>query len=176
VVKKCGANHPNATINFKLGDVVTTSIGCSNGETILLQHDTSLPRPYSLGFRVQGTNGLWMDVNRSMYVEGQSKPHQWDEAKTWLDKYDHPLWQRWSNEAQGSGHGGMDFYVDHMLIESVKRKIAPQLDVYDAAAWSAISPLSEQSIEMGNTAVEFPDFTGGQWMYRKPVFALNNEF
>ena len=50
------------------------------------------------------------------------------------------------------------------------------MDVYDAAAWSAITPLSERSIELGNETVEFPDFTGGNWMYRKPVFALNDEF
>jgi hypothetical protein len=177
VVKTCGPDHPNAKVNFKLGDVVTTSIKCANGETILLQHDTNLPRPYSLGFRVQGTNGIWMDLNKGIYIEGQSaKAHQWDEAKTWLDKYDHPLWARWSKEASGSGHGGMDFYVIHSFIESAKRNTATQMDVYDAAAWSAITPLSEQSIELGNETVEFPDFTGGQWMYRKPVFALNNEY
>lgn len=176
ILKKCGPDHPSAKVSFKLGDVVTTSIGCANGETILLQHDTSLPRPYSLGFRVQGTNGLWMDVNKSIHIEGQSKAHQWDEAKAWLDKYDHPLWKRWSQEAQGSGHGGMDFYVIHMFIESVKKKVAPQMDVYDAAAWSAITPLSETSIDKGNETVEFPDFTGGQWMYRKPVFALTDQF
>lgn len=176
IIKKCGPEHPSAKVAFKLGDVVTTSISCANGETILLQHDTSLPRPYSLGFRVQGTNGIWMDVAKGIHIEGQSKTHQWDEAKNWLDKYDHPLWKKWSNEAQGSGHGGMDFYVIHMFIESVKRKIAPQMDVYDAAAWSAITPLSEKSIELGNEMVEFPDFTGGQWMYRKPVFAFNDEF
>ncbi len=177
IVKKCGPEHPNAKINFKLGDVVTTSITCANGETILLQHDTNLPRPYSLGFRVQGTDGLWMDINKSIYIEGKSpKAHQWEEAKTWLDKYDHPLWVRWSKEAQGSGHGGMDFYVVHSFIESAKRKVPTQMDVYDAAAWSAITPLSEQSIELGNETVAFPDFTGGQWSYRKPVFALNDVY
>ncbi|MBK8494784.1 MAG: Gfo/Idh/MocA family oxidoreductase [Chitinophagaceae bacterium] len=177
VVKTCGKDHPNAKINFKLGDVVTTSIGCANGETILLQHDTNLPRPYSLGFRVQGTAGIWMDVNKGIYIEGRSpKPHQWDDAKSWLEKYDHPLWARWSKEAAGSGHGGMDFYVVHAFIESVKRKSGTPLDVYDAAAWSAITPLSEQSIALGNETVEFPDFTAGQWMYRKPVFALNDDY
>lgn len=176
IVKTCGPDHPNAKINFKLGDVVTTSITCANGETILLQHDTNLPRPYSLGFRVQGTEGLWMDVNKSLYLEGKSKPHQWEAAQEWLDKYDHPLWARWSKDAQGSGHGGMDFYVIHSFIESAKRRTATQMDVYDAAAWSAITPLSEISIEKGNETVEFPDFTGGQWMYRKPVFALNNDY
>lgn len=176
IIKECGPDHPNAKITFKLGDVVTTSIGCANGETILLQHDTNLPRPYSLGFRVQGTNGLWMDVAKGIYVEDKSKPHQWDDAKQWLDQYDHPLWKRWSNEASGSGHGGMDFYVVHMFIESVKKKTATQMDVYDAAAWSAITPLSERSIELGNETIEFPDFTNGKWMYRKPVFAFNDNF
>jgi len=176
IVDNGGENHPNAKVNFRLGDIVTTTIACANGETIILQHDTNLPRPYSLGFRVQGTNGLWMDVNNSIYVEGKSKPHRWDEAKTWLDKYDHPLWKKYGNDAQGAGHGGMDFFVLHAFIEAAKRNVPTPLDVYDAAAWSAITPLSEQSIELGNETVDFPDFTGGKWMSRKPVFALNDDY
>ena len=177
IVKNGGENHPNAKVNFKLGDVVTTNINCANGQTILLQHDTSLPRPYSLGFRVQGTEGLWMDVNKGIYIQDKSsKAHQWDDAKLWLDKYNHPLWVRWSKETEGAGHGGMDFFVIHSFVESIKNKTATPMDVYDAAAWSSISPLSEQSIELGNETVEMPDFTGGQWMYRKPVFALNDKY
>ncbi len=177
VVKVGSENHPNAKVNFKLGDVVTTSIGCANGETILLQHDTNLPRPYSLGFRVQGTEGLWMDVNKSLYIEGKTtKKHQWEDAKSWLDKYDHPLWKKFNNDAEGAGHGGMDFFVINAFIEAAKRKVPTPLDVYDAATWSAISPLSEQSIAMGNQTVEFPDFTGGQWMYKKNDFALSDDF
>ena len=176
IVEKGGENHPNAKVNFRLGDVVTTTIDCANGETIILQHDTNLPRPYSLGFRVQGTKGLWMDVNKSIYVEGVSKPHQWDPAKEWLDKYDHPLWKKYGNDAQGAGHGGMDFFVIHAFIEAVKRNLPTPLDVYDAASWSAITPLSEQSIEMGNETIDFPDFTSGKWMNRKPVFAFNDDY
>lgn len=176
IVNKGGANHPNAKVTFKLGDVVTTNIKCVNGETILLQHDTSLPRPYSLGFRVQGTKGLWMDVNNSVYIEGTSKHDQWDEAKLWFEKYDHPLWKRWSKDTEGAGHGGMDFFVLHGFIESVKRKKPTPMDVYDAASWSAIVPLSESSIELGNETVEFPDFTGGEWMNRKNEFSLTDEY
>ncbi|MES2454548.1 MAG: Gfo/Idh/MocA family oxidoreductase [Bacteroidota bacterium] len=176
IVDKGGAEHPNAKVNFRLGDIVTTTINCANGETIILQHDTNSPRPYSLGFRVQGTNGLWMDVNKSIYVEGVSKPHQWESATTWLDKYDHPLWKKYSKDAEGAGHGGMDFFVLHAFIEAAKRGEPTPLDVYDAAAWSAITPLSEQSIEMGNETVDFPDFTSGKWMSRKPVFALNDDY
>ena len=177
IVKNGGEQHPNAKVTFKLGDVVTTMIRCANGETILLQHDTNLPRPYSLGFRVQGTKGIWMDVNHSLYIEGVSATNDaWEDAKAYLDKYDHPLWKRWGAGTEGAGHGGMDFFVLHAFIESVKRKTATPMDVYDAAAWSAITPLSEQSIELGNQTVDFPDFTGGQWMYRKNTFAQNDEY
>ena len=177
IVQKGGADHPNAKVEFKLGDIVTTHIKTANGETILLQHDTNSPRPYSLGFRVQGTKGLWMDVNHSLYIEGVSKKEdQWEDAASYLQQYDHPLWQRWSKETNGAGHGGMDFFVLHGFVESIKRGIPTPMDVYDAASWSAISPLSENSILLGNQTVDFPDFTGGQWMYRKNEFALNDEF
>ena len=177
IVKVGGEDHPNAKVKFKAGDVITTSINCANGETILLQHDTYSPRPYSLGFRVQGTEGLWMDVNNSIYIQDKSeKNDQWDNAQSWFDKYDHPLWKRWSKETKGAGHGGMDFFVIHAFVESIKRKSPTPMDVYDAAAYSAITPLSEHSITLGNQTVEFPDFTEGQWMYRKPVFALNDEY
>ena len=178
IVRKGGADHPNTKALFKLGDVVTTQIKCANGETILLQHDTNLPRPYSLGFRVQGTNGIWMNLNNGIFIEGQSKyDHEhWDDAKVWLDKYDHPLWKKWSQQAYLTGHDGIDFFVMHGFLESVKRKKPTPMDVYDAAAWSAITPLSETSIDLGNQTVDFPDFTGGKWMSRKNDFALNDQY
>jgi predicted dehydrogenase len=177
IVKQAGEQHPNAKVEFKLGDVVTTMLKCVNGETVMLQHDTSLPRPYSLGFRVQGTNGIWMDVNNSIYIEGKSKtPHEWENAQAWLDQYDHPLWKKYGNDAHGAGHGGMDWFVLHAFIESVKRKVNTPQDVYDAVTWSAITPLSETSIRLGGETVDFPDFTQGQWMFRKNTFALNDDY
>lgn len=177
IVEKGGASHPNASVQFALGDVVTTSIKCFNGETILLQHDTNLPRPYSLGFRVQGTKGIWMDINKSLYIEGVSKTNdQWEDAAPYLKQYDHPLWKKYSTNAEGAGHGGMDFFVFQAFVESVKRRTRTPMDIYDAAAWSAITPLSEQSIELGNQTVEFPDFSGGRWMQAKNIFAMNDEY
>jgi hypothetical protein len=117
-----------------------------------------------------------MDVANGIHIQGKSKSHQWDPQKEWLEKYDHPLWIKWSKDAAGSGHGGMDFYVVHAFIESIKNKQPTPMDVYDAAAWSVISPLSEQSIERGSETVQFPDFTGGKWMNREPVFALSDSY
>ena len=171
-----GAQHANAKVKFKLGDVVTTTLACENGETIILQHDTSLPRPYSLGFRVQGTDGLWMDLNNSIHIEGVSKPHQWDDFKAYQDKYDHPVWRKYAAQAEGAGHGGMDFFVIHAFVEALKANAPMPIDIYDAVTWSAITPLSEQSIAANFQTLDFPDFTGGQWKSRKPIFALDGKY
>lgn len=176
IVDVGGENHPNAKVKFKLGDIITTTIETALGETIIVTHDTNLPRPYSLGFRVQGINGLWeVDGNR-IYIEGKSKPHQWDNATDWLKEYDHPLWQKYGEYAADSGHGGMDFFVLNAFVESAKQNIAPPLDAYDAAAWSAITPLSELSIENNGTPQDFPDFTRGLWINRKPYNWMKDTF
>ena len=47
---------------FAEGDVVTTIIKCANGETILLNHDCSLPRPYSRNYVVEGTKGVYQET------------------------------------------------------------------------------------------------------------------
>ena len=171
-----GPQHPNAKVRFKLGDVVTTTLRCENGETLLLQHDTNLPRPYSLGFRVQGTKGLWMDVNKSIHVEGMSEHHRWQDQQAYLDRFDHPLWKRHAEKAQGAGHGGMDWFVLHAFIEALKANEPMPIDIYDAIAWSAITPLSEQSIAEGYRTLAFPDFTEGKWRDRKPIFAFNDRY
>jgi predicted dehydrogenase len=176
IVEKGGENHPNAKVKFRLGDIVTSVINTYNGENIVVIHDTNLPRPYSLGFRVQGTQGLWMDDGDTLYIEGKSQPHKWDDAANWLTQNDHPLWKKYGPEATGAGHGGMDFFVDRAFVEIVKRKAEAPLDAYDAAAWSAVTPLSEMSIAQGSQPQMFPDFTRGKWMVRKSIFAQGDDY
>lgn len=173
---KGGSDHPNARIAFKLGDLITTTLRCENGETIILQLDTCLPRPYSLGFRVQGTDGLWMDLNKSVHIEGRSEKHRWQDAQAYYDEYDHPLWRRYADKAAGAGHGGMDWFVVHAFIEALKAGEPMPIDIYDAVAWSAITPLSEQSIAEGYKTLAFPDFTAGKWKDRAPLFALDDRY
>jgi len=177
VVEKGGVNHANAKVEFKLGDIVTTSITTANGETILLSHDTNSPRPYSLNFRVQGTKGLWMDDFNSIYIEGTSpQAHRWEVDTAYMEKYDHPLWKKYSEAAKEAGHGGMDFFVLNSFIECLKRNVPCPLDVYDLATWYAITPLSEASIAQGGAVQQIPDFTKGKWMKRKPIFCFDDEY
>ena len=174
IIEKGGEKHPNADINFKCGDIVTTVIKCANGQSIMLSHDTNNPRPYSLNFRVQGTRGIWQKDARSIYIEGQSKEeHRWDKEDKYLEKYDHPLWKKFKDQAAGSGHGGMDFFILRAFIESLKGA-DPVMDVYDAVSMSVVSPLSEKSIRLGSSAVKIPDFTRGKWKTNDPIFGLDN--
>ncbi len=178
-----GENHPNAKINFKLGDIVTTQIQTYNGETIILTHDTNSPRPYNLGFRVQGTQGLWQDFHAGefsaghIYIEGVSpKAHQWENPEKYLKEHDHPLWKKYEKDAEGAGHGGMDFFVENAFIECIKRNVPFPIDVYDLATWYAITPLSEKSIAEHGQVQEIPDFTRGKWKNRRADFAMNEVY
>ena len=173
IVDNGGENHPLAKLRFNSGDIVTSMIKCANGQTVIVTHDTNSPRPYSLGFRIQGTDGLWMNDGDHVYIEGKSaKPHYWDDSDEWFKKYDHKLWSSLEAKAKEAGHGGMDFIMMYDFIDAIRNKKPAPMDCYDAAAWSAISGLSEMSVARGGAVVDFPDFTRGQWIHRKPAFAL----
>jgi predicted dehydrogenase len=178
IVEQAGEEHPNAKLKWKLGDIVTSTIETTNGETIILTHDTNNVRPYSLGFRVQGVGGLTeFDIyDNRVHIDGITEHHKWDNGEDWFSKYDHPLWKKYAAEAEGSGHGGMDYFVLNAFVESAKQNIAPPLDVYDAASWSAVTPLSELSIANNGEPQSFPDFTRGKWIERKPYNWIKDDF
>lgn len=186
ILNNKGADYDLASCNFNQGDVVTTVIKCANGETVLLTHDCSLPRPYSRGYRIQGTKGIYMEDGGTIYLEGISHEnkehwtHTWEsfEDDGYLEKYDHPLWKKYRVDGiHAGGHGGMDFLVLSAFVESVRLDAKPPIDVYDTATWMAITCLSEQSIAMGGLPVPVPDFTAGMWIdrepYRRGVFCLD---
>ena len=171
-----GEDHPNEEVNWQTGDIITTTITTANGETIIVTLDTTLPRPYSLGFRAQGTNGIWEMERDSIHIRGRSESHRWEEFDKYQDEFDSKLWTKYEKEAEGSGHGGMDFFVRNAFVEAIKRQEPTPQDVYDAASWSVIFPLSEQSIAEGGAPVQFPDFTGGAWLQNDPIFNVTGEY
>jgi len=178
ILEKGGPEHPNAKIEFALGDIVTSVVKTARGETIVINHDTNLPRPYTDMYRVQGTKGLWMEDGYTIYIEGMSpKEHRWEPFVPYMEKHEHPLWKKHLARQEGEGsHGGADPLKCGAFVECVKRKIPTPIDVYDTAAWIVVSPLSEQSIANGSAPVEFPDFTKGKWKTNKPIFGLLDEY
>jgi hypothetical protein len=155
------------------GDVVTTMIKCAGGETVTIVHDCTLARARLNNARVQGTKALYMGDPDLFYVEHSSPWDKWESAGPWFDKYDHPLWlsmqEARAKEAYGHGHGGIDYMVMMAFLDAVRGGKQTPIDVYDTAAWRAITALSEESIALGSQPVAFPDFTNGAWMKREPL-------
>ena len=155
------------------GDIVTTMIQCARGETILLTHDCTLPRPYSRGGRIQGTKGIWMEDNRSVYIDKVSPhvpgewAHSWEPDAAYMERYCPELWKEYEAFGKRGGHGGMDYLVFRGFIEALQQGTPCPLDVYDTAMLMCITALSEQSVAMGGAPVAIPDFTNGAWMNRR---------
>ena len=168
--------HPKRQEDYVLGDVNTALIKTALGRTIYLNHDTNLPRPYSRIHKVQGTKGLFHGYPNRVYIEGYGRPHRWiddegyetrdgehfDLEQIW-EMYEHPIWKELREMSEGAGHGGMDFIEDYRLIKCLREGTPTDMNVYDAAAISAVCGLTEISVANGSTPVEFPDFTRGRW-------------
>jgi hypothetical protein len=118
---------------------------------------------------LQGTRGLFAGYPNRVYVEGRSEAHQWDEAESYLEEFEHPLWSQLSADAAGAGHGGMDFMEDYRLIKCLREGTATDMNVYDAASLSAVIGLSEISVANRSRSVDFPDFTRGRWESYPPL-------
>jgi len=172
-VKNKRGDSELADTRFQQGDIVTTVIKCARGETITLTLDTTLPRFYARGFTVRGTKGLFMEDNRSLFLEEEHAQYetkwksQWGNVEQYREKYEHPIWQRYLLEGVREGHDGMDWLIFQQFFDSVRNGTQTPIDVYDMASWMCISSLSEDSIAMGGHPVAIPDFTNGKWISGK---------
>ena len=170
-----GPGSDAARRTYALGDVVNTLIRTANGETIQVVHDTSSPRPYSRKILLQGTRGIVRKYpEQKIHVEGASPAHGWEALDDWRDRYEHPIWKALEEESRGAGHGGMDYIEDYRLIQCLRQGLPMDMDVYDGAAWSAVSGLSERSIA-DRQVVDVPDFTRGDFARRPPLGVVSIE-
>lgn len=168
--KEFGSNDARARRKYALGDINTSLIKTKKGLTIVIKHETDGPRPYSRDILVQGTKGLARKYPEQLiHIEGVSPEHKWEPLEKYSEAYEHPLWKTVGKEAGWAGHGGMDYIEDYRLIECLLNGEPTDMDVYDAAALSAVIELSEISVANKSKAVDFPDFTRGAWKTRAPL-------
>ncbi|GEO04545.1 glycosyl hydrolase family 109 protein 1 [Adhaeribacter aerolatus] len=153
------------------GNMNTTTIRTKKGRTIMVQHDVSSNAPYSRIHLITGTNGSarkW-----PLPAKIATSHEKWlseTEFKAIEEKYQPELIRRLGEMAkQVGGHGGMDFLMDWRLIDLLRNGLPLDQDVYDAALWSAIAPLSEWSVANRSNSIDVPDFTGGSWQKNTPV-------
>lgn len=153
------------------GNMNTTTIRTEKGKTIMLQHDVTSPRPYSRIHLVSGTKATAQKYPLPGHI---STSHEgWlDEAafKKLEEQYTPAITKKLGDMAKEiGGHGGMDFLMDWRLIDCLRNGLPMDMDVYDAALWSAIGPLSEWSVANKSGSIDIPDFTGGTWKTNKPL-------
>ncbi len=159
--EKFGKDHPAAEIEFRNGDTNNALIKTAQGRLIEIRYDAASPRPHGMGqYALQGTRGAYESRFgiHNVYVEGRSPDHKWEPLEKYRGEYRHPYWVEKGEEANKTGHSGGDFFVMRDFLEAI-RTGKSAVDVYDAATWSVIRPLSAVSIEGGSRPVEIPDFT-----------------
>ncbi|MBQ7294284.1 MAG: Gfo/Idh/MocA family oxidoreductase [Clostridia bacterium] len=154
------------TQKFNQGDVIRTNIMCADGTTVSLMLNTTSARPYSRNFSVQGTRACYFEDGMFFHFDAEhgkkdmEKPVNYlNNQNEWLEKYDHPIWEKFLSDGVRGGHGGMDWLLFEAFFDYIIDGGKSPIDVYDAAAWMSITPLSAKSIELGSMPVEVPDFT-----------------
>ncbi len=161
---------------FAQGDIVNTLITCEDGTTISLKLDTTLPRYYSREFTVRGTKGCCLQDIDAVLLDDEGLEEFFeplDSVKKYLgnaaefSEYLPDIWKNVEKDRLRCGHGGMDYLMLREFFRAVQAGRPMPIDVYDAAAWMAITPLSEQSIKQGGACIEVPDFTNGRWKTAK---------
>lgn len=165
------AADPKRRETYRTGDMNTSLIKTALGRSVMLQHDVVSPRPYSRINMISGTKGTFADYPARIMIEGQPEGDKWTGLDGYKEEFESPLWKRVGELARKlGGHGGMDFIMNYRLVQCLHEGLVPDMDVYDAAAWSAPGPLSVTSVKQGSKPVEVPDFTRGAW--RTPRVAM----
>ena len=160
------SSDPKWAERYITGDMNTSLIKTAKGLTITLKHDTSNPHPYDRVNVIAGTKGVFADYPPRIYFDGQPGGEAWGSIDSWRE-HQHPLWKQEGEIAKKlGGHGGMDYIMLYRLVQCMRDGLSPDMDVYDAAAWSAPGPLSRLSVASGSAPAKFPDFTGGRWRER----------
>ncbi len=165
-----GADSDYANKTYKHGDMNTTIVKTAKGRTIMIQHDVTSPRPYSRHNLISGTKGTYAGFPDRIAIGKNT--HKWDAdlLKEYKVTFAHPLWKQLQDRAKkDGGHGGMDYIMDFRLIHCLNNGLPLDQDVYDAASWSSIFPLTAKSIDKRSSSVDVPDFTRGLWKTTAPL-------
>ncbi len=158
---------PYANKKFR-GNINTSTIRTNRGRTIMLQHDCSSPRPYSRLHVVSGTKAFAQKYPLPAHISIGDEWVPEGEFKELEEKYNPEIIKRIGEMAtKVGGHGGMDALMDWRFIDCLRNGLPLDMDVYDAALWSAIAPLSEASVANRSNSVDVPDFTSGAWKNNK---------
>jgi len=161
--ERFGVESDAARIRFHVGDSTSTLIRTAKGAVVDLRYDTcsARPHPSTTYYTLQGLKASYDSRIDGIWIEGRSKEYAWEPFGTYAKEYEPPVWKAFREKAKDSGHAGGDYLVVRAFVDALLEGRPAPIDVYDAAAWSAIIPLSAASIRAGGAPQEVPDFTRG---------------
>lgn len=175
-VKKHIGKEPKTFLN---GDHTTTLMRTAKGKVVEIQHNVMTPQPYNRLFKLTGTKGYATKYPTEEFaiggkvLEGTDAPkmdninaHGFlsaEQKKALLEKYRHPILEKYAEKGRHLGHGGMDYVMDSRLVYCLQHGLPLDMDVYDMAEWCALAELGALSMNNNCAAVTFPDFTRGHW-------------
>ena len=148
-----------------IGKINTTLLRTVRGVGIMLQLDLTTPRPYSRLQTVCGTDGFVQKYPRpAVQLLGMDEALTDAAALEFMERQVvAPVADAIEEGRRKNTENVMNFAMDSRLIYCLRHGLPLDLDVYDAAEWSCIAELSEQSAREGSHPVAVPDFTRGRW-------------
>ena len=125
-------------------------------------------------YHLQGTDaaylsGRYREEDPLIWIDGQTTRERaqgaghggWETLWDYAAQYEHPYWKAHGAIAREAGHGGGDYFIIQDFVDAITSGAPPAIDVYDAATWSSVYPLSMQSASEGGRPVPIPDFRRG---------------
>jgi predicted dehydrogenase len=150
------------------GNMNTTVIRTKKGRTIMLQHDISSPRPGRRFHLISGDKGIY-EAEPSRIAMSHDGWIPEEEFEALVEQYTPEITKKFNEKVQqAGGRRGDRSYArvtpsDWRLIDCLRNGLPLEKDVYDAALYSAVTPLSEWSVARQGATVKVPDFTAGAW-------------
>jgi hypothetical protein len=163
------------------GNMGVALIRTVKGKTMMLQYDPYTPTPHNLIHGIYGTHGAaQFDPDPPRFSKGD---HRWyrevgggqEEYARLYGEYEPEILRKLKEVSKGHGHGGSDLRMDWHIIDCLRNGLPMPQDVYDAAAWSSIVPLTAWSAQNRSNSIDIPDFTGGAWKTNARNMDINLE-
>ncbi len=160
--------EPFAQKDFR-GNINNSIIKTSMGRTIIVQHDATTNRPYTLKEEICGTSRSVMEYPRPARISNEKG--EWvspEEYKSISEKFTPNLLKKMEYLGKDSGSEfSADLLMSWHLIDCLLNGLPLDMDVYDGVSWSSVLPLSEWSVKNRSYPVDIPDYTVGAWKTNK---------
>ncbi len=173
--------EPYVGRNYR-GNLNTTLIRTKRGKSIMIQHDVTSPWPAVRFDKIGGTKGMFAARPGRIgfsYYDGWLSQEEYDELVEEYTPEINKRFQELVQQAEETAPAGHSYArvspTDWRLIDCLRNGLPVEMNVYEAAVTSVVTPLSEWSVANGSAPIKVPDFTDGAWQTNDRRMGVNLE-